>query len=792
MPFTNNIQVVQHASASHSYTSGTGTGATYAAFANAVAPGNCVVAVVSVTGLNLSANLTGVFSGNSQLADNWQSGINQAQGTNVATWTYVNPNSVGGYSRVYVNQVTFGYSATTSNGPTFFLDIYELSGVALSSLIDQSSSGTAANSGTWDSGASGATTYPYEIYIGGVVTKAAPQNTTLTVTPPGSWTNSALLHQAGQRGTSVIHSYQETGYKIVSSSGQTAEYNGSNNPNGYSAATVLTLFGTTLFGSDSDSFRNQGETASVNATLSSSDSFANQGESATVNATIVDSDAFANQGETNNVLIIITDSDSFVNTGETAIAPIGIQSKDTGKFTENHNLLQFAVTSPFPLFFYPWVPKPVVAPIYMGHPRNSAVAPVSWQTLQTTATRKATSWRVTQQQITSLKAIAWNNRFRVEVTKLYYAPGLPRPVVNPIDWYFRPNTIEWRNDGRRSAFTQAKFRVMQRITPLLAPDVTANWNVLIRTTVQQQTSFNVRNKVTAPVITVAYESGWAGLPRPIVYPIDPGPGQNASTKIQWRLNSRRSATKKTSWMVRIPVKAQKAIAFVDNGILVSPTKQITWMLRKKVTATVASSFRDVVRRYSQKRTTWQTENRITTAQKAVAFRVRNKVTTQSPAIQWYQVAHVIARKRITWFDRLPISPRLRITWKTNYRFGATPIIPTLVYGGRVPDQIVHPLGSMSGFAPNKRILWHLPILHVVAQSPTGNPGTTTITWNTRKRLSATQRTTWNTIGRKSVQQPTVFHVVIAVSPQVIIKWNVGLVFSERMHVSAQNREDFAY
>jgi len=217
------LSVLQHASTTAQFTSGT-TGTASPAFGSNTTAGSCLVACVS-TWTAGTPTISSVTTNGT--AENWaQGGVDAAS----ITFLWLDPNTGGGQKTIDVN-VSFGTTSTTSDSSVILVDIFEVAGVVTASALDQSIFNVGAANGTsWDSTATGTTTVAGEAWFGFVATGVAAANTTATVSGPSSpWTNETTLttsYQSGGTSTSDKYFvYQQSGYRIVSSTG-TVDYSG--------------------------------------------------------------------------------------------------------------------------------------------------------------------------------------------------------------------------------------------------------------------------------------------------------------------------------------------------------------------------------------------------------------------------------------------------------------------------------------------------------------------------------------------------------------------------------------
>lgn len=236
------IAVVQHASTTTAFTSGT-SGVSSPAFASNTAAGNCLVAVFSVNGASATPTVSSVTTNGT--AENWALAKKDADGF---IFFYVDPDTGGGQKIVDVN-LALGFTATTSNSACITVDIYEVSGLGVTVTVDQTitddqdtTPGT-----TWTSTATPTTTQANEIWFGAVSVSPSAANTTSTITPAGSWTNETTLSSSIQvGGTSTsdkFETFQRSGFEVVGSTGA-ATYNGTCSASSFWNAGVITLYGT--------------------------------------------------------------------------------------------------------------------------------------------------------------------------------------------------------------------------------------------------------------------------------------------------------------------------------------------------------------------------------------------------------------------------------------------------------------------------------------------------------------------------------------------------------------------
>jgi len=181
----------------------------------ATTAGNCLIVCVASLNATTPASISGITLGGS--ADNFAQAVaNTAQTASAFIWA--DPNCAGGQTSVVVS----GAHLTVSAGNGGII-IFEVAGLAATSVVDKTTSSNAASGTSWTSTATATTTQPNEIWIG-VADAFNP------VGPSSPWNNTAA-------GTSAI-----AGQQIVSSTG-TATYNGTCTNSGPVAAAVATFKG---------------------------------------------------------------------------------------------------------------------------------------------------------------------------------------------------------------------------------------------------------------------------------------------------------------------------------------------------------------------------------------------------------------------------------------------------------------------------------------------------------------------------------------------------------------------
>ena len=239
--------VVQHASTTATYTTGT-TGTAAPAFGSNTTAGNCLFACITTLTINDGQSITSVTTNGT--AENWASAvaISNTQDLPVAIWA--NPQTGGGQKTVDISW-SFNATATTSNSMVLLVDIYEFSGISgatVAAITDQTSTDfDNAGETSWTSLATGTTNEPVELVLGVAGFLVTVVNTTSSVTGPSSpWTNETLLsssQQAGGTGTGhQFDVYQVSGYQVTSSTGAFT-YSGINSESAENGVVVATFLG---------------------------------------------------------------------------------------------------------------------------------------------------------------------------------------------------------------------------------------------------------------------------------------------------------------------------------------------------------------------------------------------------------------------------------------------------------------------------------------------------------------------------------------------------------------------
>jgi hypothetical protein len=230
------LLIVQHAAGQAAFTSGV-SGVVDVPI-GAAGPESCLVACVSAVGSSGTPSVAGIETGSS--AENWAEGVEQDDTSNTAaTAIWTDEATPGGGTLVAVT-CAFGATATPANSCVVFVDVFEVSGAALSSAVDQVSIGAAGqDSEAWSSGATPVTAQASELAIGAMT--ITPLSGALTITGPASpWVNEAPLSGTVEFGGSSFNCYAACGYQPLAAK-QAVTYAGTASESGLWNAVVLTL-----------------------------------------------------------------------------------------------------------------------------------------------------------------------------------------------------------------------------------------------------------------------------------------------------------------------------------------------------------------------------------------------------------------------------------------------------------------------------------------------------------------------------------------------------------------------
>lgn len=184
----------------------------------ATTAGSCLVVCVDSLNTTGAASITGITLGGS--ADNFASAKAAHEATGGVfndAFIWIDPNCAAGQTAIVISGSNLDVVA--GNGE---VTIYEVSNLAPSSLIDQTSAGN-GDSHTYDSGTTGTTVAAVEFWVGTASVNATSANFSV----PAGWTN-------------VQNNEAVSGYQITSSTG-TADYSAAIVPFTTWAACVVTL-----------------------------------------------------------------------------------------------------------------------------------------------------------------------------------------------------------------------------------------------------------------------------------------------------------------------------------------------------------------------------------------------------------------------------------------------------------------------------------------------------------------------------------------------------------------------
>ena len=185
--------------------------------------GNCLIVCVGSFNNLAQASISGITLGG--LADNFAQAVaghstNGSSGFNDA-FVWCDPNCSGGKTSVVISGTDVRVDIADGG-----VVIYEVSGLAASSVVDKTSNGGAGTGTAWFSGTTATTTQANELWVGCVCSD--PGISTLPGTPWNNTENTGNFAAAGQQ--------------VVSSTG-TAVYNGTQSSSSVWVAVVATLNG---------------------------------------------------------------------------------------------------------------------------------------------------------------------------------------------------------------------------------------------------------------------------------------------------------------------------------------------------------------------------------------------------------------------------------------------------------------------------------------------------------------------------------------------------------------------
>ena len=225
--------IVQYASNTLLLSSGGTSQQISATFGSNITAGHCVVAFIGVLGPGGTAGGTINSVNTNGASENWFSEVN---GGALSAW--LDPGATGGNSTVTVN-------ITLNNPPNanllfgLNLEIYEISGVATSSVVDQVATQSTSNT-SWSSGST-ATTQANEVWIGADLTHINNASSQLSG-PLSPWTNNAVIFQNSENNFGIVTGWSQiSGYQVVSSPGNAVYSGTSNQPGSVSFTLVITL-----------------------------------------------------------------------------------------------------------------------------------------------------------------------------------------------------------------------------------------------------------------------------------------------------------------------------------------------------------------------------------------------------------------------------------------------------------------------------------------------------------------------------------------------------------------------
>jgi hypothetical protein len=287
---------------------------------SATTAGNCLVVAVADFGSLSTPSVSAVKIGGA--ADNFAALVTSANTEKGLATIWADPSCT-----VSSTSITITQSAGVA--PVIFA--YEFSGVAGSSILDLSDSGTNLN-GTWSSGTTGTTNQASEVWVGvGVVNAATPTG------PSSPWTNQSLASS----NTNGIAGYQ------ITTSAAAAVYNGTSASAKWAAAVVTLKSATLISDSDTGTGADTGtvsvsspdtgsgaDTGSVTASVPGSDTGAGA-ETASVRVSGADAGTGADAA-TASLLVTGTDTGSGADTG--SVTTVLVSGSDSGTGAESSTI----------------------------------------------------------------------------------------------------------------------------------------------------------------------------------------------------------------------------------------------------------------------------------------------------------------------------------------------------------------------------------------------------------------------------------------------------------------------
>ena len=272
---------------------------TSVSFGAGTSGGSCVTAALGDIGFVNTPAVTAVTLGGS--ADNFAV-LATATGTShqmVTIWA--DPSCASAQTAVAVTETNSGHPSVIA---------YEISGIAATSPLDQSSTGAASSGTSWSSGTTGTTAQAAQAWIGAAVLPATPTG------PSSPWANTTQANSSDQ----VI-----AGQQITASTG-TATYSGTS-AGAVWAAVVVTLKPGTIPVSGGDT-----GAAADTATIAVTSSDAGSGtETGAVAAAVPGADTGTGTEATASIAVTSADTGSGADTGT---ATQGTSGSDAGTGTE--------------------------------------------------------------------------------------------------------------------------------------------------------------------------------------------------------------------------------------------------------------------------------------------------------------------------------------------------------------------------------------------------------------------------------------------------------------------------
>ena len=453
------------------------------------------------------------------------------------------------------------------------------------------------------------------------------------------------------------------------------------------------------------------------------------------------------------------------------------------------------------VIFYPGICQTVVHPItgvLVPQYPVSQVFETAWNIDERISAYQAAAWNISQQKVSAFQQTAWNTTTRVKSSTFagVYG-GLCGPVVRPIDDLIIIPGSTWNVDGRTSVSQEFAWDVTKRITS----DFKTAWNVRIIQHTEQALAWKVLKRIYIPGPA---RIGYNGICQAVVHPIDSVNYPPASPSYAWRLNQRLSSLKKSAWEVRVPVKAQKAVAWNTEILTVTKTQAFLWNLHEKLSPQKAVAWRLNQRTYRRQAVAWELRSKVTT-DKAAAWNVLHSVhvlkiqttnyglcmpvvhpidqaKTTTTEFDWNLHQRLDAAKAVRFnvYDRLEQSTK-QFAWNTLTRI-YIPNVKSTYYNG-ICQSVVHPIRYYKQIPWQPQFQWRF--INAVTS-------TVAVEWRTLKKVSPQVTVEWHMNQRLSALKQSLFMTRSKVTSTTIMEWNIGQPIQSQIRQTAVSRLDFAY